>query len=109
MKRDHNGASPCVIRWILLLKARSDRIHLGLHLLQSDARLNASSDFNEMITTLRRFFGWERNRHPKLIVPVIETRQLHQGRHDANDSVALAVQSKCAADNARIGSETPLP
>ena len=76
---------------ILLLKARSDRIHLRLRLLQSDARFKASNNFEKMITALRRFFSWKCNRHPELIVPVLKARQLHEGRHDTNDSVALAV------------------
>jgi hypothetical protein len=40
-------------KWILLLKARSDRIHLRLRLLQSDAGFKAGNNFEKMITALR--------------------------------------------------------
>src|SRR4029077_12755008 len=109
VERDHNGASSCIISRILLLKASSDCIHFRLGLLQSDSKFEASNNFEEMITALRRFFCWKCNRHPELIVPVLKTRQLHERRHDSNDRIALAVQSECAADDARVGAESSLP
>ena len=65
VERDHDRASPCVVSRILLLKARSDRIHLRLRLLQSDARFQARNNFEEMITALRRFLLLEMQSAPR--------------------------------------------
>ena len=78
VERNHDRAYSRIVIRILLLKARSDRFHLCLRLLQSDAGFHSRDHFEEMITTLRRFLRRERDRHPELIIHVFVARQLHR-------------------------------
>ena len=84
--------------------------HLGLRLLERHAGFHARDHFEVMAGARRRFRQRESQRNPELLAPVgHHPRQLHGGRHHADDDVAFAVEVDRPTDNARVGTEAPLP
>ena len=84
--------------------AFGDRAHLGLRLLEGDARLQPRHGAEVVIVPRR--VGRERERRPEVGGPPIE---FAVARKHADDGVGTAIQQDVAADDARIGAEQVQP
>src|SRR5580704_1053807 len=105
MKRNDNRAPPLVILRVLLGQSRRNAVHLGLRLLQIDARLQ-SSDHGRMMLAANRLLLVG----PSHGLPGLRPFRISEtSRRNADNRIFLAVKTDFSPDNIRVASELRFP
>src|SRR5262249_44315518 len=104
MIRNHDCAPACVNVWISLLQAARDGAHLCLCLLQCNAGVQARYHKAIVVAANRALPGAPGGRHPQ----ACPSWQAKPVWHDADDGVALAIESKVATHHSGITAKMAL-
>ena len=110
-QRDHADGPTVVVFGILFCETVGDRVELSVRLIESDARLDATSQSKPMASATLEPTPEKRiinDRNPYLAA-LLHLRKAEVGRHDADDGERALVERDGGAGDVGVGTERAAP